>query len=71
MSWRVWYRTYTDYLDVIPEVQAFTTIEEAEEFAHQYMTWHGEQKQQYIRAVEIQHIPCGEMRYYCECEEVA
>ena len=68
MSFRLWYRTYTDYLDVIPDTAAFITYTEAEEHASQYMTWHGEQNEQYIKTIEIQHVQCGEMVAYCECE---
>jgi hypothetical protein len=71
MSYRVWYRTYTEEVDVIPNVKPFDTYEEAVKWASDYMTQEGTRWDQYVRAVEIQHIQCGEIVYYCECPEEA
>jgi hypothetical protein len=68
MSYRLWYRTFTEYTDIIPDLQAFATYAEALEHADAYMTDHDERNDKYVREVEIQHVQCGEMIHYCECE---
>ena len=68
MSFRLWYRTYTEHVNLLPNVEAFGTFEEAQDYAAEYMTWHSSTKEQFIRDMEIQHVQCGEMYQHCECD---
>ena len=68
MTYRLWYRTYTDFVDIIPDLKAFDTYEEAQQQARDYISWHSQQPEQYVRIIETQHVQCGEMVQYCECE---
>lgn len=68
MSYRLWYRTYTDYVDIVPNMGTFNHIWEAEAHAQGYLEAEAARPDQYVKTVEIQHVPCGENHLYCECE---
>lgn len=68
MSYRLWYRTYTNYVDVVPDLPAFATYQEALDNSVELEQLNAEQSNQYVKDIEIQHVQCGEMIHYCECE---
>jgi hypothetical protein len=68
MSYRLWYRTYTEYTDIVPDLAAFDTYQEALDYSVEYTVQESERNDQYVRDIEIQHVQCGEMTQYCECE---
>ena len=68
MTYRLWYRTYTNEVALLPDVPVFEEYTNAQTAGDLYLTQESERPDQYIRKIEIQHVQCGEMVDYCECE---
>lgn len=68
MTYRLWYRTYTNEVAFLPDVPVFEEYTNAKTAGDLYLTQESERPDQYIRKIEIQHVQCGEMVDYCECE---
>lgn len=68
MTYRLWYRTYTDEVAPLPDAPTFEEYKNAVEAANLIYRQESERPDQYIRIIEIQHIQCGEIIHYCECE---
>lgn len=69
MTYRLWYRTYTEEVAPLADTPVFEEYDNAAVFRDLYLTQESERPDQYIRTIEIQHVQCGEMVDYCECED--
>jgi len=68
VTYRLWYRTYTEEVAPLVDTPIFEEYDNAVTARDLYITQEGARPDQYIRTIEILHIQCGEMVDYCECE---
>ena len=67
-TYRLWYRTYTEELAPIVDSPAYTSYLVARDAADIIVTLEAQRPDQYIKEVKVQHVQCGEMVEYCECD---
>jgi hypothetical protein len=70
MTYLLWYRTYTDEVAPMvdsPTYEEYTNAETARDLC---VVQESQRPDQYIKTIDIQHVQCGEMVAYCECEDI-